>query len=318
MTILPFACLGVGFLLSLTKAAKRLSAVTDEIINITLVVLMLTIGMNIGVNQDIMSRLGRIGIGCAVMALGAILGSVLCVILAERSVLPLDRIRRNLASEKLSLEAEVHVETEEQTKKSPLIYIMPLSIVLGVLTGAFVMPKNWQFILGYTLLGSLGILYIGVGISLGNNRHVFKYVKSLGLRVLFLPLAIFLGSLLGGLAAGFALRIPLGTSVLATAGMSYYSLTGAFMTQMLGTEAGTYGFIVNVMREFFTVLLLPILVRISKGSPIAGGAAGNMDTMLMPITKVVGPELGLVTLITGTVLTFAVPIILPILFGILF
>ena len=87
------------------------------------------------------------------------------------------------------------------------------------------------------------------------------------------------------------------------------------MTQMYGAEIGTYGFIVNVMREFFTVLFLPILIKISKGSPIAGGAAGNMDTMLVPVTKFVGPELGLIALIIGTILTFIVPVILPILYN---
>lgn len=38
-----------------------------------------------------------------------------------------------------------------------------------------------------------------------------------------------------------------------------------------------------------------------------------MDTMLIPITKFVGAELGLVTLITGIILTFSVPVLLPIL-----
>ena len=79
-----------------------------------------------------------------------------------------------------------------------------------------------------------------------------------------------------------------------------------------GIEAGTYGFIVNVSRDVFTVILLPLLSKISKGSPIASGAAGCMDTMLVPVTKTVGPELGMVALISGTVLTFVVPIWLPV------
>lgn len=52
-------------------------------------------------------------------------------------------------------------------------------------------------------------------------------------------------------------------------------------------------------------------------SAIAGGAAGNIDTILVPVTKFVGTELGLVALITGVILTFAVPFILPFLYGIL-
>jgi uncharacterized membrane protein YbjE (DUF340 family) len=156
------------------------------------------------------------------------------------------------------------------------------------------------------------VLYVSVGVSLGSNRKVFRYLKVLGFKVLYLSAAIFIGSAAGGLLSGLVLGLPFYISVISAGGMSYYSLTGAYMTQMYGIEAGTYGFIVNVMREFFTVLLLPLLVRISKGSPIASGAAGNMDTMLVPVTKFVGVELGLVTLITGTILTFLVPVALPI------
>lgn len=53
-------------------------------------------------------------------------------------------------------------------------------------------------------------------------------------------------------------------------------------------------------------------MKISKGSAIASGAGGCMDTMLIPVSKAVGPELGLVALISGTITTLAVPFILPI------
>jgi uncharacterized membrane protein YbjE (DUF340 family) len=90
------------------------------------------------------------------------------------------------------------------------------------------------------------------------------------------------------------------------------------MTQAYGIDAGTYGFLVNVMREFLTILLLPVLARISKGAPIASGGAAGMDTVLIPVTKFIGSELSLVVLITGTILTFAVPVLLQLLSNILF
>ena len=80
------------------------------------------------------------------------------------------------------------------------------------------------------------------------------------------------------------------------------------MTDYYGIEAGIYGFIVNVTRDVFTIILMPLLLKISKGSPIAAGAAGCMDTMLVPVTKAVGTELGIVALISGTILTFVVPV----------
>ncbi|QZY54434.1 lysine exporter LysO family protein [Crassaminicella profunda] len=316
MTILPFICLGIGFIVGFQKMTDKFLKTTDFIVNITLIVLMLTIGMNIGVNNSIMSKLNMIGINCFVIALLAIIFSVIFTLLVEKTILPLDKIRENLNAENMNLDNEVNVSEEEKKELSPLVLIMPLSIALGVILGYFVMPKEKAYLLGYILTATLIFLYIGVGISLGNNRSVFKYIKVLGVRIIFISLAIFLGSIAGGFIAGSILNLPPEISVMSSSGMSYYSLTGAYMTKVYGIEIGTYGFVVNVMREFFTVLLLPLLIKISKGSPIAGGAAGNMDTMLMPITKFVGPELGLVTLITGTILTFAVPFVLPILYGV--
>lgn len=315
MTWMPFLCLATGFFISMRNLTEKTLKVFDGIINVALVLLMLTIGMNIGINDSVMSNLDSIGLNCLVISLSAIAFSVLFTVIIEKTVLPLEKLKEKLSSENININNEIGISEEEESKKSPLIWIMPLSIVIGVVFGYFFMPYSLTFILDYLLIGSLIILYTSVGISLGSNRKVFKYIKVLGFRVIYISIAIFLGSITGGFIAGIILGTPLHISIMSASGMSYYSLTGAYMTQAYGIEWGTYGFVVNVMREFFTVLLLPLLIRISSGSPIAGGAAGNMDTMLVPVTKFVGVELGLVTLITGVILTFAVPFILPVLYG---
>ncbi len=315
MTWMPFLCLAAGFFIGTRSLAERTLKRIDVIINIALVVLMLTIGMNIGTNPSVMSNLHSIGLNCLAISLCAIAFSVLFTAITEKTVLPLEKLRDKLSAENININSEIDISQEEKDKNSLLIWIMPVSIVVGVLLGYLVMPHALLFILDYLLFGSLVILYVSVGISLGSNRKVFRYIKILGFRVIYISIAIFLGSIAGGFAAGTIFHVPLHTAVMSASGMSYYSLTGAYMTRVYGIEEGTYGFVVNVMREFFTVLLLPLLIRISTGSPIAGGAAGNMDTMLVPVTKFVGVELGLVTLITGAILTFAVPFILPALYG---
>lgn len=315
MTWMPFLCLAAGFFIGVQNLTERILKRIDWIINIALVVLMLTIGANIGINDSVMSNLDSIGLNCLAISLCAIAFSILFTVIIEKTVLPLERLRKKLLSENININSEISISQEEKSKSSPLIWIMPVSIVIGVILGYFVMSYIPIFTLDYLLVGSLITLYVSVGISLGSSRKVFKYIRILGFRVIYISIAILGGSLVGGFAAGILLGVPLQTSVMSASGMSYYSLTGAYMTQIYGIEAGTYGFVVNVMREFFTVLLLPLLIRISTGSPIAGGAAGNMDTMLVPITKFVGVELGLVTLITGAILTFTVPFILPVLYG---
>jgi len=317
MTWMPFICLGTGYLFSLTKLMEKALPIVDMVINIALIILMLTIGMNIGINDNVMNNLGLIGVNCIVISILAIGVSVILVFILEKTILPLEKIKDKLNSESIDLSMEADVNKDKEEKTSPLVYIIPASIVFGVVVGVTLLNKDFQNVLDYTLLVSLVVLYTGVGISLGANKKVFGYVKLLGFKVVFISVAIFLGSISGGMLAGLILDLPLKITMISASGMSYYSITGAYMTKVYGIEIGTYGFIVNVMREFFTVLLLPILIKVSKGSPIAGGAAGNMDTMLVPVTKFVGIELGLVALITGVILTFFVPIILPILVNVL-
>ncbi|MCM1988655.1 lysine exporter LysO family protein [Oceanirhabdus seepicola] len=318
MSWIPFLCLGIGLIVGFQRLTTSILKVIDLLTNLSLVVLMLTIGANIGTNDLLMSNLPRIGLDCVVIASLAIVFSIFFTFILEKTILPLEEVSRKLSSEKINVnnvDGEIGLLEEEKKKTSPLIWVMPISIIVGILFGNFMMPQNLIFVLDYLLTIALVVLYVSVGISLGANRMVFKYIKVLGWKIVLLSITIFIGSIVGGTLSGIILKLPIHISVISASGMSYYSITGAYMSQVYGVVVGTYGFMVNVMREFLTVLFLPFIVRISKGSPIASGAAGNMDTMLVPVTKFVGPELGLVTLVTGTILTFAVPFILPMLYN---
>ena len=325
-TLIPFICLAFGAAINWRGLPATVLKAFDIATNAALILLMAVIGLNIGTSPQVMGNLGAIGLNCLIISLSAIIGSVILVRLAEATVMPLEKIRLQLAEENAHT-AEESAESQdavirgadEQSKTgfSPLIILMPACIIIGIIAGYFWLQDISRSILDTALTFSLIFLYTGVGVSLGENKEVFQFIKRLGARVLFMPGAIFAGCICGGLISGLLLGLPLSYSVISASGMGYYSLTGAFMTETFGIEAGTYGFIVNVSRDVFTVALLPILSKISKGSPIASGAAGCMDTMLVPVTRAVGPELGMVALISGTILTFVVPVWLPVIGAIL-
>lgn len=310
---IPFICVTVGAVISWRGLPQRVLKASDMIMNLALMLLMAVIGLNIGLSETVMKNLGTIGLKCILISFAAVCFSVALTLLCEKTVMPLEEIRLALLREKEQESMDRLAESEkEKGGFSPLLILMPLFILLGILLGYFVLPKEDTEWLDTLLTISLVFLYTGAGVILGTNKEVFTYIKKLGVRILFLPLAIFAGCILGGFVMGLVLGVPLNWSVLSASGMGYYSMTGAFLTEAYGIEAGVYGFIVNVSRDVFTIALLPILCRISKGSPIASGAGGCMDTMLIPVSKAVGPELGLVALISGTITTLAVPIWLPI------
>ena len=315
MSIIPFVCLGIGITLGLIIKKEKFFVYSDKISTFALVLLMLVIGLGIGLDKSIVDNIIRIGLNCAVIAIATVVFSVLLTFIVEKTVLPLDKIDYDLIEESIQLDVNDKdselFKDEEDKKGSSLVWIMPASIIIGFIAGVLLRSiiTSWVTDLFFTI--ALIVLYICVGISQGANKEVFVYLRLIGFRIILIPAAILFGSLIGGIVSGIILRLPLHISTTAAAGMSFYSITGAYMTQQYGIEIGTYGFIVNIMREFLTVLTMPLLIKISPGALIAGGAAGDMDTMLAPITKFVGLRLSLVTLLTGMILTFVVPILLP-------
>jgi len=319
MAWLPFVFIATGIFAGFIfmKLPPFFFRLAESAGNIALIILMIAIGVNIGADDTVINHIGSIGLHCAVITFFALICSVIAVFILEKTLLPLDETAKKILS--FHINKNINTKNNPDKKSSFFIWIIPICMIAGIVAGIILpqnlIPEKWTDT-AFTV--SLMILYVSVGIGLSQNRHVFAYVKMLGWKIILISFAIILGSLTGGLIAGLILDIQLSISVLSACGMSYYSLTGAFMTQFYGINAGTYGFLVNVMREFITILLLPILVRISKGTPIACGGAADMDTVLMPVTKFVGTELGIVVLITGTVLTFAVPALLQLLSNLFF
>ncbi|HHX14201.1 MAG TPA: lysine exporter LysO family protein [Clostridiales bacterium] len=312
MSILPFACLAIGILLSIVVKSDRLGLIADKATSVILIILMLSIGIGIGLDKALVSNLAKIGLNCLIIALCAAFFSTLFTVLVEKTLLPLKEIDEKLKHQMLDSKA-----TQEPAKGTPLVWIMPSGVVLGVLIGIFSRDFLTGEITDKIFIVVLVFLFISIGISLGANRSVFQYVKTLGLKIIWLPVAIVLGSLCGGVVAGLLLDLPFKIPFISASGMCFFSLTGAYMTSAMGVEAGAYGFLVNLLRDIITLLLMPWLIRISPGSLIAGVGTGNMDVMLAPVTKFIGVRLSLIAFLTGTILTFLVPFLLPLLVAVL-
>lgn len=304
---IPFICIAIGALINWKGLPEKVLAVINFIMNSALMLLMTVVGLNVGTSKEVLDNIGKIGLNCTIMCLSSVFFAVVLMALMEKTILPLEEIRLKLLEEKgLNLKA-----VPENKGVDPLMICMPLAIILGLVLGIFVFPDIKESTLDTLLTISLIFLYTGAGVSLATNKVAFLYIKKLGLRILLLPLAIFVGGLISGVIMSKLLGVDLCWSVTSSSTMGYYSLPGAYMTEAYGVEAGVYGFMVNIFRDIFTVTLMPVLKRISKGAPIASGAGGCMDSMFIPVTRAVGPELGIAGLIVGTIITIFVPFWLP-------
>ena len=154
----------------------------------------------------------------------------------------------------------------------------------------------------------LWLLMILVGISMGSDRRLGEMLRSLRPRVLLLPLATTVGTFAGTALVSLFLVYSAAECMAVGAGFAYYSLSSIFITQYKGPELGTIALISNILRELFTLLFTPLLVRfMGPTAAISCGGASTVDTTLPVITRYAGNQWVFISIVHALVLDFSVP-----------
>ena len=97
-TIMPFLCMGTGLLMGSKGLSEKIYKVVDWLTNLSLIVLMVTIGGNVGTNEAVIAEIGTVGLNCLFTCLAAIVGSVIfCLITAALKEIPSIGNRRSNA-----------------------------------------------------------------------------------------------------------------------------------------------------------------------------------------------------------------------------
>ena len=159
---------------------------------------------------------------------------------------------------------------------------------------------------------SLWVLYalmFLVGISIGSDTKVLRDMQRQRKAIILVPLATLLGTLGGTAAASLLLpRVGVWDSLAVGSGFAYYSLSGVFITELRGAERGTIALVANILRELFTLLCAPLLVRwFGRLAPICSGGATTMDTTLPVIARFSGTDYVVISIFHGFVMDFSVP-----------
>ncbi|MBO7609373.1 MAG: lysine exporter LysO family protein [Muribaculaceae bacterium] len=180
--------------------------------------------------------------------------------------------------------------------------------VLGIVCGLFHwLPDLNSF--GNVSYIVLCALMFCVGISVGHNTEVLKSFKQLNPILALLPLMTIVGTLAGcSITSLFLPHRSLADCLAVGSGFGYYSLSSVFITQYRGPELGTVALLANIVREVFTLLGAPLLVRyFGPLSPISVGGATTMDTTLPIITQCSGANFVILSIFHGFLVDFSVP-----------
>ena len=191
-----------------------------------------------------------------------------------------------------------------------IIAFFALGIAVGLNSSFFTLHlSHSSFFILHSSFIILYALMFCVGISIGSDTKTLKSFRSVNPRLMMLPIMTIVGSLAGTAAASALLpHRHLFDCLAIGSGFGYYSLSSIFITEYKGAELGTIALLANIMREIFTLLCAPLLVKFfGKLSPISMGGATTMDTTLPIITKTSGQDYVILSIFHGFCVDFSVP-----------
>ena len=195
-------------------------------------------------------------------------------------------------------------------------FIIIAAFVVGVVAAVSELLPTWLTD-GSVAMWVLYALMLQVGIGIGSDPRLREILRSLSPRLLLLPCATIVGTMVASAAVSLVIsRWSVAEVMAAGSGMGYYSLSSILITQLkeptvgavVAAELGTVALVANILREMLTLTLAPLMVRwFSPVAPICSGGATTMDVTLPVITQYAGREWVFVAIVHGVVVDFSVP-----------
>ncbi len=179
-------------------------------------------------------------------------------------------------------------------------------LLLGILIQRSVSIQKSGVLNQINELVLLGLLF-GIGISIGKERKNIARVKKTIVSTISLPIGIVIGSLIGGIIAGIFTNTSFYESLAVASGMGFYSVSSAIISSKGLGSLATITFLSSSMREIIAILLAPLLAKIHKLAPVGAAGATASDIALPAIIKAAGEEAGIVSFMSGFVITILVP-----------
>lgn len=273
---------------------------------VALMVLIVSLGVQLGANEEVISSLGTIGLSALLLTLLALGGSLLLTTLLRRFVMKLDKFGLPMGEQ-----GQAEQQNEQGKADNSLTKWIVAAVISGMLAGYFLLPDGVVELCGTAIDVGLYLLLFLVGLDMGKQGNMISDIRAAGWKVLLVPMAVVVGTLLAAVVGGLFLPLGIKDAVAATAGYGWYSLAPTLLAPYSLTVSAV-AFLSNVMREIFSILLIPFVARyIGYVECAALPGAAAMDTVLPVVVGATHERITLYSFTSGVVLSLLVPVVVP-------
>lgn len=295
---------------------------TSKVQTVAMILLILGMGMRMGANEQVTQNLDTIGLSALLITIFTMGLTVICIRIT-RGIMGMDR-RGYLKGQTGDDDALTGGSTAGGGGgMSKMTLIILGSVTAGMLIGFFIIrsmfANNMEVFeqgVGLAIKIGLCILLIFVGLDLGIEGNVVSDIRQVGLRVFMFPAATAIGTLAGGLLAGLLLGMDARKGLAISAGFGWYTMAPGIIMEAGYVTESAISFLHNVMRELFSILLVPMVAtKIGYLEAAAMPGSSGMDICLPIVEKATRSEMVVYAFISGVSVTILVPILVPLFIG---
>lgn len=315
----------VGYIIgSKVRDKKDRLSWTGKVQTVAITCLVMLMGMRMGSNEEITANLSTIGLSALVITVIVMAFSIIAIFLT-RKLMNIDRSGK-LVEKGQALEVG-QVTGGQGEEESGGINMMTVIILIAVIVGMAIgylaiRPMFEGNMAAFDKGAGLGIkiglciLLVFVGMDLGLDGTVIDNFKKVGFRILVFPAVVIIGTLAGAAVASPILGLSLKESLAIGAGFGWYTLAPGIIMEAGYLTASAVAFLHNVMREMFSILLIPLVAKkvgYIETTGMPGAAA--MDVCLPIVEKSTRGDIAVYSFVSGVILSILVPVLVPLIIG---
>ncbi|QIZ78584.1 lysine exporter LysO family protein [Ferrimonas lipolytica] len=290
-TLIILSPLAVGYLIKLSKP-QWLQQI-DRSLTALVYLILAIMGMNLAGIDNLSDELNTITAVVATLVGLTLVANLALLPLIDR-IWPLPIKTNNTVGHPLKMAAES--------------LQLALVVLAGFVLGLFVKMSPTH--LDQIAMSILMLLLLLIGIQMRASGMSWRQIL-LNPRGLAIAAIVLLTSLLAGAITALCYSMPIHHGLALAAGVGWYSLSGAMISQELGPIMGSIAFLSDLARELIAIILIPVLMQRSPASAIGYGGATAMDFTLPVIQRSGGPNTVPVAIVAGFLLSLAGPILIP-------
>ncbi|WP_439146068.1 lysine exporter LysO family protein [Vibrio sp.] len=205
------------------------------------------------------------------------------------------------------------LNTDSSQKKLPLSSMATESAKLILVVGSgliagLVLPIGLDWV-DTASEWILFVLLFFIGIQLRNSGLTLRQIL-LNKHGMVIALTIIVTSMIGGVIVAYLLDLPLFNALAMSSGFGWYSLAGILMGDAFGPVYGGASFMLELLRELFALVLIPVLIRNYPCTSIGYAGATAMDFTLPVIQTTGGVRCVPIAIVSGFILSLLVPIMM--------